>query len=189
MVLRRLTVAAAAVGLLGAGATVAFHDTKSTPAPARAEAAQQSPRVLTVRPDRSTITARTVRLGASPRRVPLLWIREVGRLIVRCATGGGTEASLIAAKLLPTADVLVERGEGEPVAATVAPRKDVRVASTGGKGELQTWRIAPFAKAGVRVTTIWLAMGLVPASSAHDCFASAQALTTEVADRIEVSTP
>lgn len=105
----------------------------------------------------------------------LLRIKRVGRLIAKCDIHGRPSTIFSSAFLLPTASVTVETHAGV-IRRTLDPRE--HLASPTGAG-VQTWQIAPFAEANVRITTIWVSLGTSPARvSAVPCGFSAQALTT-----------
>jgi hypothetical protein len=80
-------------------------------------------------------------------------------------------------RLLATADVVVVGAGGAPSAARLGPGRTM----TPGRPAaalLQTWQIAPFAAAGVRVTTMTVAGRRLGSGARSGCAASAHAVTS-----------
>jgi hypothetical protein len=120
------------------------------------------------------VRAQDARLARGQKDVRLLALPKVGRVLVSCDAGGRPSAALVASRLLPTADVVV----GDQ-ATTLQPGRRFSPPPPTGSAQVQTWRIAPFAAADVRVTTIWVALRRLAPGDVHACAASAQALVTK----------
>ena len=125
----------------------------------------------------SLVVAQTKQMGRGERAL-LLRIPRVGRLVARCDEDGEASLAFVAAFVLPTSAVTVDKGGPNPVRKIVHPGQRVTVLRAVSTSDFQTWQIEPFAKAGVRVTTIWVAMGRSPGAPAYACGFSAHAMTT-----------
>lgn len=133
-------------------------------------------------------TARTyskdAQLGGGA-RIVLLSIPRIGALAVRCGESGGLgvafpgsgEASVAfrAASQLPTANVVVTTPGAQTADTTLQPNKTFAPPVQGKLPYSQTWSVAPYAEARVRVTTIFVALRKTAKGTAFRCAASAQA--------------
>ena len=126
--------------------------------------------------DGTAVVAGTKQLPRASHGV-LLWMTRVGRLTARCSADGAPSVVFTAARLLPTAAVTVASPRRTVMRRIVQPGQRV-VVPPAGPSDLQTWQVEPFAKAGVHVTTISVAMGRSPGTPAYACGFSAHAATT-----------
>lgn len=116
-------------------------------------------------------------------RIVLLSIPRIGKLSVRC--GGGDSSSFAgtpgawvafrAASRLPTANVVVTTPGAQTADTTLQPGNTFGPAVPGKLPYSQTWSVAPYAEAGVRVTTILVALRKPPGGTSFRCAAAAQA--------------
>jgi hypothetical protein len=107
----------------------------------------------------------------------ILSVPRVGRWSASCTRDHRVAISFVAGRLLPTADVVVARSSGAPLARRVNPGH--RVAPEDALDVVsQHWQIAPFAAAQVRVTSAdVVGRGLQERGSATACAASVVAVT------------
>ena len=153
-----ITITAAAVGL-------GFAAAASGPAPGR-PAAASGPAVQSSRPGpataRASIHSRAARIleGRSAR---LLSLARIGRFTVACGADRRSRVTFRAAWLLPTSDLVVSSPRGATPATLQPSRSVVRPAA---RVVAETWQIAPFASAGVRVVTVHVVApaGVLPAA-------------------------
>ena len=124
----------------------------------------------------SVVSARTKQFRRAERAI-LLRMPRVGRLTARCSAEGAASVVFTAGRLLPTSAVTVASAGRTVVRRLVHPEHRVAIPAAG-PSDFQTWQVEPFAKAGVRVTTISVAMGRSPGAPAYDCGFSAHATTT-----------
>ena len=96
--------------------------------------------------------ARSARLTAGNRNRRLVSIPNVGRLLVSCGRDGGS-ASFAAHRLLPTADVVVQRG-AQSAAGSLDPEERFSPSLGPVRRGVEQWQIAGFAKAQAPVATI-----------------------------------
>jgi hypothetical protein len=161
--LRALAVAAAAttggLGLAAATATAPEHD--AVPQGQATAARRASPG--------ATIRSRDARIRAGD-GTTLLSIPRVGRFSVACGAGRRSRVTFRAAWRLPTSDVVVSDA-GDAAAATLQPSRTF--SRPAARVLAQTWQIAPFASAGVRVVTVHITARPVGSG----CAAAAMAIT------------
>jgi hypothetical protein len=168
--LRQLAVLAAVIGVGGGLAAV----TGCGGSPAGKRAKPVGTRPSAARGQGSRTMAGSTQLHAGEHDV-LLRIGNVGRFRANCDRAGRPSVTFTAAFLLPTASVTVNMG-AKVIRRTLDPGN--RLTPPAGTG-FQIWQVAPFAKAGVRITTIWVSLGQSPARvKSVPCGVSAQALTT-----------
>jgi hypothetical protein len=125
----------------------------------------------------TTHVARVTQLRAGERAV-LVRLDRVGRVIVSCDEKGRPSSAFVADRLLPTASVVVDRGGSPTISGVLQPNRRFAPPPTRMRATFETWQIAPFAKANVRVTTIWLALGPSAGEPFYACDASARAAIT-----------
>jgi hypothetical protein len=164
--LKYITVSVAALGLVTAGCGGASSGKPAKSVTSRADSAKTRPESRSV--------AGSTQLHAGQRGL-LLNIGNIGRFTAKCDRAGRPSVTFTAAFLLPTASITVTMG-ARVIRRTLDPGHRLR--SPSGTG-LQTWQVAPFASAEVRITTIWISLGQSPVRvKRSDCGFSAQALTT-----------
>ena len=129
--------------------------------------------------DGTVVVARTRQLRRGERAL-LLRLPRVGRLTARCSAHDAASVAFTAAPFLPTAAVTVASPGRAVIRRIVHPEQRVAIPPSG-PSDFQTWQVEPFAKAGVRVTTISVAMGRSPGTPVYACGFSAHAATTNEA--------
>jgi hypothetical protein len=117
--------------------------------------------------------ARVARLAAGAQDFVLLALPEIGQLLVSCAAEGPSVAFRADARL-PTSDVVVSGTRATPEETTLQPERRYQP-TPASSALLQTWHIAPFAPANVRLTTISVAARRLSQRDPWDCAASAKA--------------
>lgn len=123
---------------------------------------------------KASVHSRAGRIGAG-HSMTVLRLPRIGRFTVACGQDRRSTVSFTPDHLLPTADVIVSGGRGvesgtlQPGRTKTAWRRPVAALS-------ETWQIAPFAAAGVRVTTVHVAARRLRAREAFGCAASASAV-------------
>jgi hypothetical protein len=164
---RPRAVALPALVLLGALATAGCGAGPAPSAPAPRAPAAAAPAAG------ERVVARDARLRAGRRGFVLLSLDRVGELAVDCDARGPAVA-FRADRLLATSDVVVAVAGGPPVATTLQPGRRYRPAPPAG-ALLQTWHVAPFAAAGVRLLTMTVAGRRLSAHEGYACAVSARA--------------
>jgi hypothetical protein len=115
-----------------------------------------------------------LRAGASK---TILHIPRVGWWTAACGRDRTVGIVFVPDHLLPTADVVVSRSSGAPLARRISPGHRV-VPEPPLEVVSQHWQIAPFASAQVRVTSADVVGRALPAGgSGFDCAASVVAVT------------
>jgi len=127
--------------------------------------------------DESPILSRDARLAASHRAFTLLTVPNVGRVLVTCDRRGRSKITFRSSFFLPTSDVLVDVAGRGPIAATIQPKRTLKADRTPRTITHQTWHIAPFASARVRLTMLSITTQAVHEhGTIFGCAASAMAI-------------
>jgi hypothetical protein len=106
---------------------------------------------------------------AAGRSARLVSLPRIGRFTVACGRDRRSRVTFRAARLLPTSDLVVSSPRGA-AGATLQPSR-VR-SGASARVVAETWQIAPFAAAGVRVVTVHVA----GRATSSGCAASAVAI-------------
>jgi hypothetical protein len=118
--------------------------------------------------------ARVARLAAGAQDFVLLALPEIGQLLVSCDAAEGPSVAFRADARLPTSDVVVSGTGATPEETTLQPERRYQP-TPASSALLQTWHIAPFASANVRLTAISVAARRLSQRDPWDCAASAKA--------------
>jgi hypothetical protein len=175
MGLRAATLAILAAAAAGAGiAILAASSPAGRAALARGEPTSRGFHAAAA-PGSAAVRSRAVRMSAGRRRA-VLRLRDVGRFVVSCRPDRRATVAFRPDHLLPTADVVVHGPRGVR-AATVQPERRWTAWRRPSRVLAETWQVAPFAAAEVRVHVVRVVSRRLPRQEAFGCAASALAIS------------
>jgi hypothetical protein len=129
------------------------------------------PQALAAASPAAAVRSRAARIRPG-RRETVLTVGRLGRFVVSCSARGHAALTFVADRLLPSADV-VAGGAGATRARMVHPGRRWTAWRRPARFVAQTWQVAPFAAADVRVFVVHVA---VRRAGNSGCASSALAL-------------